>query len=82
MRGRMTDGKRSVPPSQFGEPMEGGAICEVVESQAEGFAAGDLVLHMAGWRDEDRGRALFEREDQGSEGPHILDRSFEGTYRG
>jgi hypothetical protein len=33
------------------------------------------------WRDENRSRALFEREDQGSDGPHILDRSFEGTYR-
>ena len=33
------------------------------------------------WRDESRGRALFEREDQGRAGPHILDRSFEGTYR-
>ena len=33
------------------------------------------------WRDEDRERALFEREDQGSAGPHMLDRSFSGTYR-
>ena len=33
------------------------------------------------WRDEDRSRALFEPEDQGEAGPHILDRSFEGTYR-
>jgi hypothetical protein len=33
------------------------------------------------WRDEDRSRALFEREDSGSEGPHMLDRSFSGTYR-
>jgi hypothetical protein len=33
------------------------------------------------WRDEARSRALFEREDQGDSGPHILDRSFEGTYR-
>ena len=33
------------------------------------------------WRDEDRERALFEREDQGSAGPGILDRSFSGTYR-
>ena len=33
------------------------------------------------WRDEHRDRALFEREDQGEMGPHILDRSFEGTYR-
>jgi hypothetical protein len=35
---------------------------------------------MEAWRDEDNGRALFEREDQGSEGPHALDRSFSGTY--
>ena len=33
------------------------------------------------WRDESRGRALFEREDQGRAGPHVLDRSFSGTYR-
>ena len=33
------------------------------------------------WRDENRSRALFEREDQGEMGPRNLDRSFEGTYR-
>ena len=33
------------------------------------------------WRDDSRERALFEREDQGSSGPHMLDRSFSGTYR-
>jgi len=33
------------------------------------------------WRDESRGRALFEREDQGEMGPGNLDRSFSGTYR-
>jgi NADPH-dependent curcumin reductase CurA len=52
MRGRMNDVKSYVPAFQLGEPMEGGAIGEVVESSAEGFAPGDLVLHMAGWRDE------------------------------
>jgi hypothetical protein len=31
------------------------------------------------WREESRNRAMFEREDQG--GPHMLNRSFEGTYR-
>jgi hypothetical protein len=35
---------------------------------------------MNAWHNEDNGRALFEREDQGSEGPHALDRSFSGTY--
>jgi hypothetical protein len=33
------------------------------------------------WRDENRGRALFEREDQGEMGDRVLDRSFSGTYR-
>lgn len=36
---------------------------------------------MLAWRDESRDRALFEREDQGEAGPHMLDRSFSGTYR-
>jgi hypothetical protein len=35
---------------------------------------------MRQWRDEGRSRALFEREDSGSEGPHALDRAFSGTY--
>jgi hypothetical protein len=52
MRGRMNDVKSYVPPFQLGEPMEGGAVGEVVESEADGFAPGDLVQHMAGWRDE------------------------------
>ena len=52
MRGRMNDVKSYVPPFQLGQPMDGGAVGEVVESQAEGFAPGDLVQHMAGWRDE------------------------------
>jgi len=52
MRGRMNDVKSYVPPFALNEPMDGGAIGEVVESKAEGFAVGDLVQHMAGWRDE------------------------------
>ena len=52
MRGRMNESKSYIPPFQLDEPMEGGAIGEVVESKAEGFAPGDLVQHFAGWRDE------------------------------
>ena len=52
MRGRMNDVKSYVPPFQVGEPMDGGAIGEVVESRADGLQPGDLVQHMAGWRDE------------------------------
>jgi len=33
------------------------------------------------WRDENRSRALFERDDRGEMGPKMLDRSFQGTYR-
>src|SRR5690349_15795413 len=52
MRGRMNDVKSYVPPVQVGEPMDGGAIGEVVKSNAEGVNVGDLVQHMNGWRDE------------------------------
>ncbi|QXT35467.1 NADP-dependent oxidoreductase [Sphingomonas sanguinis] len=52
MRGRMNDTKSYVPPFQLGEPMQGGAVGEVVESRADGIAVGTLVSHMAGWRDE------------------------------
>jgi NADPH-dependent curcumin reductase CurA len=52
MRGRMNDVKSYVPPFALDAPMEGGAVGEVVESRAEGFAPGDLAVHMAGWRDE------------------------------
>ena len=52
MRGRMNDVKSYVPPFQLGEPMDGGAIGEVVESKAQGLSPGDLVQHMGGWRDE------------------------------
>jgi hypothetical protein len=52
MRGRMNDVKSYVPPFQLGEPMDGGAIGEVVESRAAELQPGDLVQHMGGWRDE------------------------------
>ncbi|HYX47000.1 MAG TPA: NADP-dependent oxidoreductase [Sphingomicrobium sp.] len=52
MRGRMNDVKSYVPPFQLGQPLEGGAVGRVVESKADGFAPGDLVMHMGGWRDE------------------------------
>ena len=36
---------------------------------------------MAQWESEEQNRALFERGDEGSEGPHTLNRSFSGTYK-
>jgi NADPH-dependent curcumin reductase CurA len=52
MRGRMNDVKSYVPPFELDQPMDGGAIGEVIESKAEGLKPGDLVQHMGGWRDE------------------------------
>jgi NADPH-dependent curcumin reductase CurA len=52
MRGRMNDVKSYVPPFQIDAPMEGGAVGEVVETRDPGFAVGDKVVHMIGWRDE------------------------------
>ena len=52
MRGRMNDVKSYVPPFQVGEPLEGGAIGEVIESRSDDLKPGDLVQHMSGWRDE------------------------------
>lgn len=51
MRGRMTDRASYVPPFKLGEALQGGALGEVVASGAEGFAPGDLVSSMFGWRE-------------------------------
>jgi len=51
MRGRMNDRKSYVPPFELGEPLEGGAIGEVIESGAPQFKPGDIVLSNLGWRE-------------------------------
>jgi NADPH-dependent curcumin reductase CurA len=70
----MNDVKSYVPPFQLGQPMEGGAVGEVVESKADGFAPGDLVLHMGGWRDEAvvPARTAMKLPDLGAEPQEFL----------
>ncbi|MET9529383.1 MULTISPECIES: NADP-dependent oxidoreductase [unclassified Streptomyces] len=51
MRGRMNDVKSYTPPFQLDKPMDGGAVGEVIASNAEGFSVGDHVLHGLGWRE-------------------------------
>ncbi len=51
MRGRMKEGKSYVPCFEIGQALEGGAIGEVVESLADGFKPGDVVLSRYGWRE-------------------------------
>lgn len=51
MRSRMIDRRSYIPPFQIGQILEGQAVGEVVASNAEGFAPGDLVMSMRGWRE-------------------------------
>ena len=51
MRGRMNEGKSYVPPFVLGQPLEGGAIGEVIQSRAKEFNPGDTVLSNFGWRE-------------------------------
>ncbi|UQA95545.1 NADP-dependent oxidoreductase [Streptomyces halobius] len=51
MRGRMNDVQSYVPPFQLDQPMDGGAVGEVIASRDDSYAVGDHVLHGLGWRE-------------------------------
>ena len=51
MRGRMSEGKSYVPPFELGKALEGGAVGEVIESNAKEFKIGDAVTSNFGWRE-------------------------------
>jgi NADPH-dependent curcumin reductase CurA len=51
MRGRMNDVKGYADPYGLNEPMTGGAVGTVTESNNADYPVGCKVLHMAGWRD-------------------------------
>lgn len=51
MRGRMDDSESYVPPFQVGEPLDGGTVGRVVESESVSFEKGQLVTSdTGGWR--------------------------------
>ncbi len=50
MRGRMSDAKSYAAGFELGEPLNGGAIGEVISSNFEGLAEGDIVQNGLGWR--------------------------------
>ena len=52
MRSRMTGMRTYVGPYELGGPIDGGAVGRVVESRHEGFAEGDWVMSMLGWREQ------------------------------
>jgi NADPH-dependent curcumin reductase CurA len=50
MRGRMSDAPSYAKPVGIGAVMEGGTVGEVVASNNDRFAAGDIVLGHTGWQ--------------------------------
>jgi NADPH-dependent curcumin reductase CurA len=51
MRGRMSAAKSYAPSVEIGETMVGGAVSEVMTSNAEGYSSGDIVVGYTGWHD-------------------------------
>lgn len=51
MRGRMNDAKSYAEPVKIGQVMTAQVVAEVIESNLEGYAVGDLVLAGSGWQD-------------------------------
>jgi NADPH-dependent curcumin reductase CurA len=51
MRSRMSGIRTYVGPYEIGDVIDGGAVGRVVESRHPGFAEGDWVLSMLGWRE-------------------------------
>jgi hypothetical protein len=50
MRGRMSDAPSYAGPVEIGQVMEGRTVSEVVASNLDGFAAGDIVFSASGWQ--------------------------------
>jgi len=50
MRGRMSDAPSYAKPVGVGEVMEGGTVNEVVASNNDKYAVGDIVLAHTGWQ--------------------------------
>ena len=60
MRGRMSDRASYARPVAIGEVMVGGTVGKVVKSNADAYAAGDIVVGYGGWQDY----ALFDASDR------------------
>jgi len=51
MRGRMSGVKTYIDPFQIGQPMEGGAVGEIIHSGDSNYKVGEFVMTMLGWRE-------------------------------
>ena len=71
MRGRMTGIKTYIDPFALGQPMEGGAVGEIIQSGHPEFKNGDWVVTMLGWREvftapvEELKKMLLQKIDPG-----------------
>jgi len=50
MRGRMSDAPSYAAPVAIGQVMEGRTVSEVIASNLDGYAKGDIVLSPSGWQ--------------------------------
>ncbi len=69
MRGRMNAGPSYAPPVEVGAVMEGGTVCEVLESNLPQYRQGDLVLARAGWQEFSLSDGEGVREVDPAHGP-------------
>jgi NADPH-dependent curcumin reductase CurA len=67
MRGWMQDRPNYIPPVGIGEVMRGMTVGEVVESNLDGYAPGDLVTGMTGWQEWATGDAGLRKLPAGSD---------------
>ena len=52
LRGRMNDVKSYIPPFELQKPMGSGTIAEVIASKNKDFKAGDFVMGMLDWKEQ------------------------------
>lgn len=69
MRGRMSAEKSYAAPVEVGNVMVGGTVSEVVTSNADGLAPGDVVLSYSGWQTHDVTSARAVRRLDPAEAP-------------
>jgi len=67
MRGWMEDRDNYLPPVAIGAVMRGASVGEVVESNLDGYAPGDLVSGLTGWQEWALGDAGLRRLAPGTD---------------
>ncbi|MDZ5810479.1 NADP-dependent oxidoreductase [Halorubrum sp. AD140] len=69
MRGRMRDAESYAEPWAVGDPLRGGIVGEVIESEADAYAAGNLVTGEGRWADY----ATLDADDVAPVDPAVAD---------